>query len=75
MRDLPTKMVDLSSDVSKTNTTIKVWKLSRLLCAPVRLLQKEKDEQINKSDNYAWELLVHEVAAGLWVDARSGLIK
>jgi len=38
-------------------------------------LQKEKGEKINKSDNQAWELLVHEVAAGLWVDARSGLVK
>ena len=45
------------------------------LCASETLARKEKDEQINESDNYAWELLVHEVAAGLWVDARSGLIK
>jgi hypothetical protein len=38
-------------NVSKDHTTIKVQKSSKLLCAPVRLLQKEKDEQINKKHN------------------------
>jgi hypothetical protein len=64
-------------NVSKDHTTIKVQKSSKLLCAPVRLLQKEKDEQINKKHNQGWELLVHEVAppaAGSWMDARSGLV-
>ena len=62
-------MIDLSWDVSKTTRRSKSGSVSRLLCASVRLLQKEKNEQINKSDNEAWELLVHEVtppAAGLW---------